>query len=119
MAEIELVIKKTRKLETLLRNHYYAKGNGLHELTNDVKDRLPHDILSQLHYIATVRNKTVHEDGFKLEDQAKFIKACHICEKALYPRSKRLIKRLFWFLIILMLLGAGLFYFHHWEHINF
>lgn len=119
MAEIGLVVKKTRKLETLLRDHYYAKGRGLHELTDDVKDRLPHDILPQLHYIATIRNKTVHEDGFKLKDKDKFLKACHICEKALYPRSKRLIKRLFWFLIIAMFVGAGIFYFHNWEQMRF
>ena len=75
MSDIELVIKKSRKLETLLKDHYYAQGKGLHQLTDNVQDRLPHDLLAQLHYIATIRNKMVHEDGFVLENKAQFIKS--------------------------------------------
>ncbi len=41
MSEIEQVVLRTRKLETLLREQYHAEGKGLHQLITSVKNVYP------------------------------------------------------------------------------
>ncbi|MDO6499464.1 MULTISPECIES: DUF4145 domain-containing protein [Photobacterium] len=118
MANIEMVVTKTRRIEHLLREHYHAEGKGLHQLITSCEERLPHEIIPKLRFIASVRNKTVHEEGYKLDDKKGFISACHQCEKELTPRSGRFI----WGLTLLMVLGftalALWFYSENWHNIN-
>ena len=68
MSEIDLVVKQSRKLESLLRAHYHAEGKGLHQLITSCEERLPREVIGRLRFIATMRNKIVHEEGCKLED---------------------------------------------------
>lgn len=118
MANIELVVTRSRRIERLLREHYHAEGKGLHQLINSCEERLPHEIVPKLRFIASVRNKTVHEDGYQLDDKKGFIAACKACEKELTPRSGRFI----WSVAVLLVLGvtalALWFYSLHWHHID-
>lgn len=50
-----------RRLESALET-LGAQGKGLHEKVGSVEDRLPAALVSKLRYIASVRNKIVHED---------------------------------------------------------
>ncbi len=117
MAEIEQVVLRTRRLETLLRQHYHAEGKGLHQLISSCEDRLPHDIVAKLRYIATMRNQVVHQDGYQLPDKRGFIKACIQCEKELEPRSGRFVWRAAVMLMLLMTLAAMTFYYLHWDEV--
>ncbi|GAL37897.1 hypothetical protein JCM19240_102 [Vibrio maritimus] len=72
MSDIESVVVRTRRLEKLLRQQYRADGKGLHQLVTSCEERLPHDVVSKLRYIATIRNKIVHEDDFELDDKSGF-----------------------------------------------
>lgn len=47
MSEIEQVVLRTRKLETLLREQYHAEGKGLHQLITSCEERLPHDVIKK------------------------------------------------------------------------
>lgn len=72
MSEVEKVVLETRKLESLLRVHYHAEGEGLHQLINSSEERLPHLVIAKLHRIATERNKVVGEEHYQLDDKAFF-----------------------------------------------
>ena len=87
MSDIEKVVTRTRRLEKLLRTQYHADGKGMHQLITSCEERLPHDVIDKLRYIATIRNKVVHEEDFKLDSRRDFLTVCDECEKELTPRS--------------------------------
>lgn len=118
MSEIEQVVLRTRRLETLLRQQYHAQGKGLHQLISSSEERLPHDIIAKLRYVATIRNKIVHEDHYHLEDRKVFFNVCCECEKVLTPRSSRFVWRAALTLVALMTLAAMLFYYIHWDEVS-
>ncbi|ENS5635055.1 DUF4145 domain-containing protein [Vibrio cholerae] len=115
MSEIEQVVLRTRKLETLLREQYHAEGKGLHQLITSCEERLPHDVIKKLRYVATIRNKVVHEDDYRLDDRKAFLAVCQECEDELTPRSGKFVWRIAFMLMMLMTLGALFFYYWHWE----
>lgn len=115
MSDIDRVVTRTRRIEHLLRQQYHANGKGLHQLITSCEERLPHDVVSKLRYIATIRNKIVHEHDYKLENRREFLSVCDLCEKELTPRSGRFIWRVAIALMLLMTLGALFFYYAHWD----
>lgn len=115
MSDIENVVTRTRRLETLLRNQYHAQGKGLHQLITSCEERLPHDVIAKLRFIATIRNKVVHEDQYQLDDTQGFFSACDECERELTPRSGRFIWRVAILLMLLITAGAVAFYYANWE----
>ncbi|MFB9137466.1 DUF4145 domain-containing protein [Vibrio olivae] len=118
MSDIEKVVLRTRKLEQLLRVQYHAEGKGLHQLVTSCEERLPHKIVAKLRYVATIRNKIVHEDDYKLDDRAGFLSACDECEKELTPRSSRFIWRVALSLMTMITLAALAFYYMHWDMLS-
>ncbi|EOX1766895.1 DUF4145 domain-containing protein [Vibrio cholerae] len=118
MSEIEQVVLRTRKLETLLREQYHAEGKGLHQLITSCEERLPHDVIKKLRYVATIRNKVVHEDDYRLDDRKAFFAVCQECEDELTPRSGKFVWRIAFMLMMLMTLGALFFYYWHWEELS-
>lgn len=115
MSDIESVITRTRKIEKLLRTQYHAEGKGLHQLVTSCEERLPHDVIGKLRYIATIRNKVVHEYDYQFEDPASFLNTCDECEKELIPRSSRFIWRTAIVLMTMATLAALFFYYAHWD----
>ncbi|KGY11007.1 hypothetical protein NM22_17770 [Vibrio tubiashii] len=115
MSDIEKVVIRTRRIEKLLRTQYHADGKGMHQLITSCEERLPHDVIDKLRYIATIRNKVVHEDDFKLDSRRNFLSVCDECEKELTPRSSRFIWRAAITLMTLITLAALLFYYAHWD----
>lgn len=118
MTDINFVIEKSKKIESLLKAHYHAEGKGLHQLISSCEERLPHDVIKKLRFIATMRNKVVHEDGYQLEDKQGFEKTSQLVIVALMPRSSRFI----WMLVIGILVLSTLFslaiYFIYWDTIE-
>lgn len=115
MSDIEKVVVRTRKLEKLLRTQYHAEGRGLHQLITSCEERLPHDVISKLRFIATIRNKVVHEDDYQLDSKRDFFAVCDDCEKELTPRSSRFIWRVAIALMLLSTMAALFFYYAHWD----
>ena len=77
MSFLEAVIARTRKIESLLEGKYHGAGKGLHEKLSSVEDRLEPSIARQIRYIATVRNKLVHESNYEFESSAAdFLRRC-------------------------------------------
>lgn len=72
MSEIELAVKSSKKIETLLTEIYQAVGKGLHEKTSSVEDLLNEETLKRIRYIASVRNQVVHDDNYVMDDIENF-----------------------------------------------
>jgi hypothetical protein len=84
MSDIELAVTRTKLLESLLEQALGATGKGLHEKVTSVQEKLPQPLVKKLRFIATVRNKIVHEANYQqIDDRAGFTKACDEAEAAL------------------------------------
>ena len=70
--EIAKIIMLTRKIETLLGNKFHAQGKGLHEKISSVENILSEDLVKSLRFLATIRNKAMHEDGFRIDNFKRY-----------------------------------------------
>mmetsp|Transcript_32873 Transcript_32873/g.93257 ORF Transcript_32873/g.93257 Transcript_32873/m.93257 type:complete len:114 (+) Transcript_32873:264-605(+) len=62
--DYELVITCAKELEHLLELEFGATGKGLHEKISSVSSQLPKGLVRRMRFLATVRNRLVHEYGF-------------------------------------------------------
>lgn len=84
MSDIEFVIKKSKALEALLEAEFRAEGKGLHEKLTSVQSRLPEPLVKKLRFIATMRNKLVHDSRTdRLDDRRRFEDTCDDAESQL------------------------------------
>jgi hypothetical protein len=84
MTDVELAITRTKALEALLETGLGAAGRGLHEKVTSVEGRLPPPLVRKLRFVATLRNKIVHEATYTaLDDRAGFVRACDEAEAGL------------------------------------
>ena len=87
-SDIDLVIRHSKRLEQLLEQRFQAQGRGLHEKVTHVADRLDEKLVKNLRWIATMRNKVVHED-FSLDNPTQFEKSCERALEALQHATPR------------------------------
>lgn len=69
--DLEGVLAASKKLESLLM-FLGAQGRGLHEKCTSLEHVLPEDIVWAIRFVATSRNKLLHEDGYVLRDLGAF-----------------------------------------------
>jgi hypothetical protein len=109
MSDIELAITRVKALESLLEQAFAATGKGLHEKVTSVENRLPPTLVKKLRFVATVRNKIVHESNYQqIDDRAGFLRACDEAEaelKALAAPPQVINKGCFG--LVLVLIGAA------------
>ena len=74
-SDIDVVVTHSKQIEQLLEQKFAAKGRGLHEKVDSVTHVLDPALIKRLRWIATMRNKVVHED-FNLPSQDDFISSC-------------------------------------------
>ena len=72
--DFELAIRSSKELEHILDTELGASGKGLHEKISSVDASLPQELIKNMRYLATIRNKLVHEHGFDaIPDRKRFI----------------------------------------------
>lgn len=76
MREIDTAIQYSKEIEGLLETRLGAEGRGLHEKASSVEHQLPSELLKKLRYIATIRNKVVHEAGYQIDNYENFVSSC-------------------------------------------
>jgi hypothetical protein len=77
MSFVESVLAKTREIESLLEKNFRATGKGLHDKASSVEGMLDTTRVKRIRYIATVRNKLVHEADYKYDgDEKAFLELC-------------------------------------------
>lgn len=62
----ENVVKKAKKIESILSD-MGAEGKGLNEKLDSIKHRFDEKIIKAIRFIATIRNKLLHEDNFEMD----------------------------------------------------
>ena len=86
MSDIDLAIRRSKRLEGKLRRNFRVDGRGLHELIDAAKARnaLPTSLVKKLRFIATIRNKIVHDTDYtRIDDRRGFITTCDQAEREL------------------------------------
>lgn len=63
---IKDVVASTKNLETLLGSRFGATGRGLYEKTASITPPLPDRLVKRIRYVATLRNKAMHQEGFEI-----------------------------------------------------
>lgn len=77
MSQVEQAIQASKRYEAGLEKTFGATGKGLHEKLEAVKDSVPVDIQRMLRFIASVRNKLVHDESYsQIDDIERFISSC-------------------------------------------
>jgi hypothetical protein len=72
--DFELAIRSSKDLEHILDTELGANGKGLHEKISSVEGKLPPDLVRNMRYLATIRNKLVLEYDFnKIPEREKFV----------------------------------------------
>jgi hypothetical protein len=62
--DFELVCKSSKELEFILESEFGAHGRGLHEKISSVQSSLTAPLIREMRFLATIRNKLIHERGF-------------------------------------------------------
>lgn len=105
-SDIELAVTTARRLETLLESRFGASGRGLHEKLASVEATLPPEALRGGRYVATMRNKVVHEDAFSLPDRDRFLRCARAFETAL-GGSPKASSKISWKIVIFVIFLIG------------
>lgn len=77
------ITRGTRRIETLLGERLGAEGRGLRGKADSVREHLHPDLHKRLRWVATMRNRTLHEDGFEPKDLPRLIDTLQDCAQAL------------------------------------
>jgi hypothetical protein len=77
--ELADVIFYTRKIESILKDKFEVEGNGLHSYIDSIEVVLDTQLVKNLRYVATIRNKYMHEDGFRLHNINSYNKVAKKC----------------------------------------
>lgn len=89
MSDVELAVTRAKALESLLEQ-LGATGKGLHEKVSSLQQKLAPALVKKLRFVATVRNKIVHDSDYTaIDDRDGFARACDEAEaelSALLPR---------------------------------
>lgn len=80
--DFKLVLGRCKALEAVLTEKFGAVGRGLHEKADSCIQRLPESTVKRLRFIASVRNKTMHEVGYVPPIQS-YAQACDAAESEL------------------------------------
>lgn len=73
MSDIDLAIKSSKKIESTLERVLGAQGKGLHEKVTSIEGKIPAALVKRIRYIATIRNKLIHEESVrKIADRSSF-----------------------------------------------
>ena len=107
MSDIELAVTRTKALESLLEQTLDATGKGLHEKVSSVQQKLAPALVKKLRFIATVRNRIVHESDYaKIDDRDGFVQACDEAEAELNALLPKVINKGCFGLVLVGLFAA-------------
>ncbi|MEK6703448.1 MAG: hypothetical protein AABZ53_14400 [Planctomycetota bacterium] len=89
MPHTVLIVTRAKTIESRLVREFGAQGRGLHEKVDSVADKLDDKVVRACHYVATIRNKTMHEEGFALSDAdlKGFLKRCDWIDRSIRLES--------------------------------
>lgn len=66
MSPTEIVVRYSKELEYILERGFGAQGKGLHQKVSSVEHLLPVKLVKTLRFLASVRNKVIHDHAYRL-----------------------------------------------------
>jgi len=112
MSDIDLVVRSSKHIEASLARLFGATGKGLHEKVSSVENKLSSSMAKQIRYIATIRNKIIHDENYnRIDDRKAFKSAVKRVKAALRKLEKpsglkRKLLVVILFLLLLVLAAA-------------
>jgi hypothetical protein len=67
MSSVEIVVGYSKQLEAILERSFGAQGKGLHQKVSSVEHLLPAKLVKTLRFLASVRNKVIHDHDYVLD----------------------------------------------------
>lgn len=78
MSDLKQLLDATRTIESILEKDFGGEGRGMHEKLTSAQWPIPEYLVKKIRYIASVRNKTVHEAGYEVPDLEGFVLECQL-----------------------------------------
>lgn len=79
--ELAKIIYFSREIESILKNKFQVKGKGLHTYIDSIENKIETQLVKDLRYIATIRNKSMHESSFKVDNFSRYKR---VAEESIY-----------------------------------
>ena len=70
------VLQGTKRIEAILEEKFGSTGRGLYEKMTTANMKLPEPLQKRIRYVATMRNKAMHEEGFEIPNIPEYVKTC-------------------------------------------
>lgn len=70
------VLNGTKRIEAILEEKFGSSGRGLYEKMETANMKLPEALQKRIRYVATLRNKTMHKDGYEIDNIPEYVKTC-------------------------------------------
>ena len=89
-SDIDTAVRWSKKLEAVLKTRFGATGRGLHEKVSSVESKLDAQTVRDLRFVATIRNKLLHDDTYdRIDDRRAFRAKARRAAKSLGVRKGR------------------------------
>lgn len=120
MSPTEIVVDYSKRLEFILERDFGAQGKGLHSKVSSVEHLLPEKLVKQLRFLASIRNKVIHDYNYVLDKNPKDLQRsanAAIAELTRLSKGKRtssgrgkLLGLPWWLWLLLLGIGVYLLY---------
>lgn len=82
MTDVKKIIDGAKAIEKILTEQFGGTGRGMTEKLNSSRYPIPEPLQKRIKHLAWLRNRSVHEDGFELEDPDDYAAKCaRVCEE--------------------------------------
>lgn len=77
------VLQGTKRIEAILEEKFGSTGRGLYEKMDTANMKLPEPLQKRIRYVATLRNKAMHQEGFEIDNIPEYVKTCQVIAEQL------------------------------------
>lgn len=76
MTDLNKIIAGAKSVERILTEQFGGTGRGMREKLDSVRYPIPQPLQQRIAYLARMRNRSVHEEGFELNDSEDYLRKC-------------------------------------------
>lgn len=76
MTDLNKIIAGAKSIERILTEQFGGSGRGMREKLDSVRYPIPQPLQQRIAYLARMRNRSVHEEGFELKDSEDYLRKC-------------------------------------------
>jgi len=76
MTDLNKIIAGAKSIERILTDQFGGTGRGMREKLDSARYPIPEPLRQRIAYLARVRNRCVHEEGYELKDTGDYVRKC-------------------------------------------